>query len=108
MTAMRDRGRIIVCGEIASAYRDNSGTGIRNSFQIIASALQVLGLRVDLYYHRAGEAAAQLAQWAQAGHLHSRIHRLQDLENAPKALNMLFTGGNLGKLMVQVSPPPQQ
>ncbi|HEY5696750.1 MAG TPA: hypothetical protein VIT01_04510, partial [Acidimicrobiales bacterium] len=39
-----------------------------------------------------------------AGRLVHREHVLDGLERAPEALNMLFTGDNTGKLVVQVSP----
>ena len=106
MLAMKDGGRIVVCGEIASDYKNNSGTGIVNSFLIVTKALQLLGLRVDRYFRRADEAFPQLADWALSGRLQHPIHLHQGLESAPQALNQLFTGANLGKAIVQVSPDP--
>jgi NADPH-dependent curcumin reductase CurA len=31
------------------------------------------------------------------------VHMIEGLENAPDALNLLYTGGNTGKLLVRVA-----
>ena len=105
--AMADGGRIIICGEIASSYQDNCGTGITHSFQIISKALQLLGLRVDRYFSRSGEAIGRLTQWTLKGQLQDRINVIDGLENAPEALNALFNSSNPGKTIIQVSPPTE-
>lgn len=106
LSAMNDGGRVVICGEIASAYRDNRGTGITNSFLIITKALQLLGLRVDRYFNRAPEAIPRLTNWALSGQLQHRTSLHKGLEHAPQALNSLFSGGNLGKTIVQVAAEP--
>ena len=40
------------------------------------------------------------------GRIHGRVHIVDGLERAPRALNMLFTGENTAKLMVRVGPDP--
>ena len=37
-----------------------------------------------------------------AGKLKYRAHKLQGLESAIEGINLLFTGGNTGKLMVEL------
>jgi len=46
------------------------------------------------------EAATQLGQWKMFGKLKDRETIVEGLEKAPDAINMLFTGGNTGKLIV--------
>jgi len=48
------------------------------------------------------EAATQLGQWKMFGKLKDRETIVEGLEKAPDAINMLFTGGNIGKLIVKV------
>ena len=54
------------------------------------------------YFDRLPE--AQAAMWAGArGTDHLRPeHIVEGLDRAPEALNMLFTGGNIGKVIVKV------
>ena len=40
--------------------------------------------------------------WLASGKLKSSEHLVEGLENAPEALNLLFTGGNTGKVIVKV------
>ena len=56
------------------------------------------------YWDRFGECIAQLSTWATQGQLQWRQTIVEGLENAPHALNMLFTGENIGKVVVQVTP----
>ena len=43
---------------------------------------------------------AKLSAYYMAGKLKYRAHKLQGLESAIDGINLLFTGGNTGKLMV--------
>ena len=47
-----------------------------------------------------------LMLWHEAGKLKYRTHVIDGLENAVKAVNMLFTGENKGKLLVQIAEDP--
>jgi len=40
--------------------------------------------------------------WALDGKVKHAVHVVEGLEEAPNALNLLFTGGNIGKVMVKV------
>jgi NADPH-dependent curcumin reductase CurA len=64
------------------------------------------GFLVFDYFARYPEAAAQLGQWVTAGDLQYRVEVMEGLEAAPRALQALFTGGNTGKLLVQVASEP--
>jgi hypothetical protein len=52
------------------------------------------------YADRFPEAQLQLAQWVGEGKIRHREHLVPGLERAPEALNLLFTGGNTGKVIV--------
>jgi len=43
-----------------------------------------------------------MAGWVAEGKVKSAEHIVDGLENAPDALNLLFSGGNTGKLIVAV------
>ena len=48
------------------------------------------------------QAQAEMGRWLQEGKLASAEHVVQGLENAPAALNLLFSGGNIGKVIVEL------
>ena len=64
------------------------------------------GFLVFDYFDRYDEAAGAMLGWIAEGQLHAREQIVDGLDSAPSALNMLFTGGNTGKLLVQVAPDP--
>jgi NADPH-dependent curcumin reductase len=55
------------------------------------------------FVQRFGEAATQLSQWIVEGKLKHRETIVDGLENVPDALNRLFNGDKIGKLIVKVA-----
>ncbi|HTZ88538.1 MAG TPA: NADP-dependent oxidoreductase [Solirubrobacteraceae bacterium] len=96
------RGRIVLCGAIAS-YNDRRGSvGIVNSSNLIVKRGRMEGFLILDYFDRLDQARQDLAGWLGEGKLKSSEHIVEGLEHAPDALNLLFTGGNTGKVIVQV------
>ncbi len=56
------------------------------------------------YAKQYSEARQEIAAWLKDGSFKRRFHVVKGLQNAPEALNLLFSGGNTGKLYV--SPVP--
>jgi NADPH-dependent curcumin reductase CurA len=54
------------------------------------------------YLDRFPAAQAEMAGWVASGAVKSTEHIVEGLEHAPDALNLLFTGGNVGKVIVRV------
>jgi NADPH-dependent curcumin reductase len=96
------RGRIVLCGAISS-YNDRGAlTGPANYRNLIIKRGRMEGFLILDYFDRLPEAQAQMGQWLAEGKIQSAEHLVDGLENAPDALNLLFTGGNTGKVIVQV------
>jgi NADPH-dependent curcumin reductase CurA len=96
------RGRIALCGAI-SGYNDReNAAGPRNYANLIIKRGRMEGFLILDYGARFAEAQAELAGWLADGRLRSAEHVVDGLENAVEALNLLFTGGNTGKVMVKV------
>jgi NADPH-dependent curcumin reductase CurA len=96
------RGRIVLCGAIAT-YNDRGGIrGPSNYRALIARRGRMEGFIILDYIPRFPEAQAQMGAWIAAGRIKFRTHVVEGLENAPEALNLLFTGGNTGKVIVAV------
>lgn len=97
---MNLHGRVIVCGFI-SGYTKEAPEQISLGLMIV-KRLKVEGFLVLDYGARFTEAATQLGKWKMIGKLKDRQTVVEGLEKAPDAINMLFTGGNIGKLIVKV------
>ncbi len=96
------RGRIVLCGAIAG-YNDREGaTGIANTSNLIIKRGRMEGFLILDYFDRLDEGRAEVAGWLAEGKIKSSEHVVEGLENAPDALNLLFTGGNTGKVIVKV------
>jgi hypothetical protein len=96
------RGRIVLCGAI-SGYNDRGAAkGPANYANLIIKRGRMEGFLILDYLARFPEAQAEMASWLAEGKIKSSEHIVEGLENAPEALNLLFTGGNTGKVIVQV------
>jgi NADPH-dependent curcumin reductase CurA len=96
------RGRIVLCGAIASYNESGTGKGIANTSNLIVKRGRMEGFLILDYFDRLDAARAEIAGWLGEGKIKSSEHVVEGLENAPDALNLLFTGGNTGKVIVQV------
>jgi NADPH-dependent curcumin reductase CurA len=54
------------------------------------------------HFGRAGEIVPQLAGWMAEGKIKAQETVVEGFEQLPVAINMLFDGGNVGKLVVKV------
>jgi NADPH-dependent curcumin reductase CurA len=96
------RGRIVLCGAI-SGYNDRGAAkGPANYANLIIKRGRMEGFLILDYLDRFPQAQAEMAGWLGAGKIKSSEHIVEGLEHAPDALNLLFTGGNTGKVIVQV------
>jgi NADPH-dependent curcumin reductase CurA len=96
------RGRVVLCGAIAT-YNDRGAlSGPANYRNLIIRRGRMEGFIILDYLGRMPEAQAEMGKWLAAGKLKSAEHLVEGLERAPDALNLLFTGGNTGKVIVKV------
>lgn len=95
------RGRIVLCGAISS-YNDRQRSGPSNYGALIIRRGRMEGFIVLDYFDRLANAQIELAGWLSEGKIKSAEHIVEGLERAPEALNLLFTGGNTGKVLVKV------
>lgn len=96
-------GRIVLCGAI-SQYNDRGDFGLQNHTMMIMRRARMQGFIVLDYAARYAEAQLELGGMVLAGQLRHSEHLVPGLENAPAALNLLFSGGNHGKTLVVVDP----
>jgi hypothetical protein len=105
LTLMNKFGRIPVCGLI-SMYNDWSSAGPKMYRNILMKTLTVSGFLVSDYAERFGESLEALGQWIAEGKIKYKVDVVEGIENAPSAVNKLFSGENNGKLVIQTSKEP--
>ena len=97
------KARVVCCGAI-SAYNDRGAAyGLTNYFTLITRRARMEGFLILDYLDRFGEAQGEMLGWVLEGKVKHAVHVVEGLEHATEALNLLFTGGNTGKVIVAVS-----
>ena len=96
---MNAHGRIIVCGMIADYNTEKLSPG-PNWINMIRRRLTMTGFAMPDHWDNVPAMTDKLIGYYQAGKLKYRAHKLEGLESAIEGINLLFTGGNKGKLMV--------
>jgi NADPH-dependent curcumin reductase CurA len=107
LSLMNDFGRIAVCGMISIYNATTPARGPSNLALVISKRLKVQGFLALDYYSKVKDMVASFTEWYKSGKLKYRVDIVQGLESAPVAINRLFDGSHTGKLMVQVSDPPE-
>jgi NADPH-dependent curcumin reductase CurA len=95
-------GRVVLCGAISLYNASELQPGPANVVNLIPRRGRMEGFIVLDYVGRFPEAQRQLGAWLAEGRLVHAEHVVHGLERAPEALNMLFTGANTGKVIVEV------
>jgi NADPH-dependent curcumin reductase len=98
--------RIAMCGMIASYNASGDWWSPKLFRNVIMKRATIRGFLVADYAPRFGEAAAQLAQWLHDGELAYHVDIVDGIERAPEGFQRLFSGANVGKQLVRVSPEP--
>ncbi|HVA71284.1 MAG TPA: NADP-dependent oxidoreductase [Acidimicrobiales bacterium] len=102
LTNVAMHARVVLCGAISQYNATGASFGIENTSMLIVRRGRMEGFIVLDYASRFAEAQTELAGMVLAGQLHHQEHVVHGLENAPEALNLLFSGGNHGKTLVEV------
>jgi len=98
------KARVVLCGVISS-YLTGEHPGPSNYVNLLARTALMQGFNALDEWGRFDEAFAALRGWEQDGLLAHRETVFKGIESCVDALNGLFTGANIGKMLVEVSPP---
>jgi NADPH-dependent curcumin reductase CurA len=102
LTTLALNARIVLCGAISQYNATGARHGIENTSALITRRARMEGFLILDYASRFPEAQMELAGLVLSGALKHQEHVLSGLERASEALNLLFTGGNHGKMLVAV------
>ena len=102
LTHMNQNGRIPVCGMISQYNATEATPGPNNLGLIIGKRLKLQGYIVSDYRARTAEFYTDMKDWIAAGQIKSQETIVEGIENAPNAFIGLFTGENMGKMLVKL------
>ena len=104
MSRMNLFGRMPLCGMISGYNDEKPAPGPRTWPLILMQRLTVQGFIVTDFMSRYGEMFRELGGWLLEGRIKTRQDVRKGLEGAVGYLDLLYTGGNTGKLLVEVHP----
>jgi NADPH-dependent curcumin reductase CurA len=96
------KARVVLCGVISS-YLTGEHPGPANYVNLLAKSALMQGFNALEEWSRFDEAFAALHQWELDGLLKHRQTIFEGIESCVDALNGLFTGANIGKMLVRLS-----
>jgi len=95
--------RVALCGLISSYNDLELPPGPRNFLTLLIQRVRLQGFIVLDHLDRRGDALEELSGWLAAGELEALETVVKGFEQLPTAINMLFDGTNVGKLLVHVA-----
>ncbi|KAL2260445.1 hypothetical protein VTK26DRAFT_5542 [Humicola hyalothermophila] len=95
--------RFVMCGGISQYNAETPPAPMKNFFNVIAQRIKMQGFIVLDYIKEYESARNQLAQWLAEGKLKRQETIIKGgVAASEEAYKQLFSGGNTGKLMVEV------
>ena len=102
LSMLRVHGRIIACGGISGYNEEKPRPGPSNLFNITTKRLTMKGLIVRDWLDRQGEFEKEVGGYLQSGKLKNKETVVEGLDQAESAFIGLFTGNNIGKMVVKL------
>jgi NADPH-dependent curcumin reductase CurA len=103
LTGAKPFGRFALCGMISQYNNTDMGEGVRGLVQAVGKSLTLRGFIVSNHTDMQGAFVKDLSEWMAAGKIKYRETVKHGIENAPEAFLGLFTGENLGKMLVKLN-----
>lgn len=97
-----DHARVVLCGAISSYNDHHKPPGPASYLNLISRRARMEGFISWDSWGRYGEIMEILGGWVADGRLQHRSHIFEGLGSAPQALNAMFTGENIGKVVIKV------
>jgi len=103
LNTARPMARMALCGMISQYNATDLGAGVRGLIQAVGKQIRLEGFIVSSHADMQGAFIADMAKWIGDGKITWRETIEEGIENAPTAFLKLFSGGNLGKMLVKLS-----
>jgi NADPH-dependent curcumin reductase CurA len=101
--ALRNHGRVAMCGAISEYDADEPPPGPRNLFLLVAKNLTIRGFRGSSHVDLMQDMFRDIGRWLRDGRIRYRETVVDGLENAPAALARLMRGDTSGKTVVRIA-----
>jgi NADPH-dependent curcumin reductase len=95
--------RVVICGAISQYCSTTGVKGPSNYLSLLVNGARMEGFVVFHYAARYGEGIRDMATWMAQGKLKSKEDIVEGLATFPETLCKLFSGENLGKLVLKVA-----
>jgi len=96
--------RIPLCGMISQYNLDPPDPGPRYLFSMIGNRVLMQGFIISDHLSLYPEFLAEVGGWLKSGRIKREETVVEGIENAPKAFLGLFSGDNVGKMVVRLAP----
>jgi len=100
------KARIALCGLIATYNAQESAYVSKNFANLLMKRVRLEGFIIGDFAGRFSEAFDALEAWLKSGRMKYSVQLVEGIANAPSALQLLFSGGNTGKLLMKISAEP--
>jgi NADPH-dependent curcumin reductase CurA len=104
LSNMNVNGRIATCGMISIYNEKTPPPGPSNLIQVIGKRLRIEGFLSFDHFDKFPEYLSKLARWKKNGQVSWETTRVKGFEKGADAFLGLFSGDNLGKMVVEVEP----
>jgi NADPH-dependent curcumin reductase CurA len=104
LNLMNSRGRIVACGMISMYNAVEPPPGPRNIIFIVGKSIKMQGFIVSNYLDMVPAFYSDMGQWIREGRIKWEETIVEGIEKAPQAFLGLFTGANVGKMLVRLGP----
>lgn len=101
--ALRDFGRVAMCGAISMYNATSPPPGLRNVALAVPKRLSLRGYIVSDHFDRFPDFIREVGGWVAEGKLRYRETVVDGIERAPDAFIALLRGENTGKMVVRLS-----
>src|SRR5206468_4331187 len=96
-------GRFVLCGMISEYNASAPAPGPRNIMRAVGRSLRLESFNVSNHFDLQPAFAKDLAAWHAAGKIKWRQTVFNGIERGPEAFLGLFSGQNIGKMLVKLS-----
>ena len=103
LMAARPFGRFALCGMISQYNATDLGPGVRGLIMAVGKQLRLEGFIVSSHMDMQEPFIRDMSAWIAQGKVKWRETVEEGIERAPDAFLKLFTGENLGKMLVKLS-----
>jgi NADPH-dependent curcumin reductase CurA len=103
LVAAKPFARFALCGMIAGYNATDLGDGVRGLMMTVGKQLRLEGFIVSSHNDVAPAFRREFAEWAAQGKIRWRETVEEGIEHAPDAFLKLFSGENVGKMLVKLA-----